>query len=458
MLKNIDFTPYFSSPECLANKLLNEYWKIKAPSFPIDPFDILNEFEIIYQFRDFKKLEGVYIVPEDDEDIPIIGININRPIARQRYTAIHELCHHIKDRIINGENQLACDLTNKSPEETFAENFASFVLMPTSELIKVSDKYLNNGYVSFEDALYIADYFGVSFQSCICTLAYRLHRIAGDTTWRILKKRIDKFKPNEKRKEYGIAKYDINLLESIINSYTIFFKRDSDIIWNNFKRDFVFNENRLEGVQISEEEVAEIITDLRLHKQNSQYCMSEYSNFIEVAGHASLYDYIMETEEAISAYKILNLHKLLFQYAPYPELAGITRTTDNHVSAAKFETVPYQNIVKEIVDLDNMVKDLLSNSFRYTLSEYIAKCVEIHHRITVIHPFNDGNGRVSRIFFNWLLKLRGLPPVYLKLKFKEQYYQALEIADTHLDFTELNSIFLKEVLLSMIQLNKAYCI
>ncbi len=36
-------------------------------------------------------------MPEDGNDIPMAGINYKRKITRQRFTAAHELCHHLKD-------------------------------------------------------------------------------------------------------------------------------------------------------------------------------------------------------------------------------------------------------------------------------------------------------------------------------------------------------------------------
>lgn len=38
-------------------------------------------------------------------------------------------------------------------------------------------------------------------------------------------------------------------------------------VWYKFKNNFVYNENRLEGLDIDPQTVAEIITDLRLNKQ-----------------------------------------------------------------------------------------------------------------------------------------------------------------------------------------------
>jgi len=297
MFKNFNFSSYFYSPETFANKLLEVYFSGEKPSYPIDPFKILDELSVVYQFRDFKDLEGIYIVPEDDNDIPLVGININRPITRQRFTAAHELCHHLKDKNSN----YICPISGKkNPVEKYAERFASELLMPKAELNDQVKKYEKDGYIQFENIIYIADYFGVSFESCVFSIAYKLGKIDGNTESKELKKRIRKFKPDKIRQKLQLKKYDINLLKNIINSYKYFYENESKAVWYKFKNDFIYNENRIEGVNIDKEDIAEILADIRLHKQDSEYCKSEYKDIIEVVGHASMYDYLMETKDNIS--------------------------------------------------------------------------------------------------------------------------------------------------------------
>jgi len=99
--------------------------------FPIDPFQILSESDIVYQFREFKDLEGIYLVPVNSEDIPIVGINKKRLIQRQRFTAAHEFCHHIKDRFTSTNNILCpINYTNRDEKEKYADQFATELLMP----------------------------------------------------------------------------------------------------------------------------------------------------------------------------------------------------------------------------------------------------------------------------------------------------------------------------------------
>jgi len=454
MFSSIDLSDYFYKPEILAKKVLEIYFSQRIPSYPIDPFDILKQMNVVYQFRDFKDLEGIYIVPEDEDDIAIVGINNNRPVTRQRFTAAHELCHHIKDK--NESCICPIDGREKNPIEKYADKFASELLMPTEELKKQVEKFENNGYVSFENIIYIADYFGVSFEACVFNIAYKLNKVEGDIEPSKLKKRINKFKPDKKRIELGLKKYDSSLLRNIINSYDYFYNNESKAVWYKFKNDFIYNENRLEGVNIDREDVAEILTDIRIYKQNSEYCKSEYKDIIEVVGHASIYDFLLETEEPISIFKLLKLHTMLFQFAPFPEAAGKIRNSNNFVTEAKFETVDYNNIINELLKLEEKLKELINKMNNMSTAEYVEEAVKIHHRITVIHPFIDGNGRCSRVMLNWLFKIKGLPPVYLKYENKDYYYEALKEADLNNDYSYLCEVFYREILKSMIQLNTKF--
>lgn len=53
------------------------------------------------------------------------------------------------------------------------------------------------------------------------------------------------------------------------------------------------------------------------------------------------------------------------------------------------------------------------------------------HRFVAIHPFEDGNGRASRLLMNLVLVGHKMPPVYLKAdkKGRHRYTQALRRAD-----------------------------
>lgn len=435
------------SPQVLAEKVLKDRLGREMPSIPIDPFKLMREYGIVYQFMGFEDLEGIYLVPEDGNDIPLVGINYKRKITRQRFTAAHELCHHLKDR----RNEACPIRTTQNGIERFAEQFAAELLMPKRLFLAVAGEYADNGKVSLDSALQIAERFGVSFRSCVLRLAYTFHILDGE--YADLNKRISEYKPDKKKAVLGMDVENIDLLRQAVDSYEFYFVIKPDIMWYKFKNEFIYNENRMEGLDLDEEEVAEIVTDLRMNRQESAYCQEKYEDIIQVVGHAALYDYVLETEDKLTIYKLLDLNKKLFQYAPFPEEAGKTRTDNNLVLGAKFETVDWREVAMELVKLQVPVEDLMRDANKLAISEYVLQALKIHHRITQIHPFRDGNGRSSRALLNWMLRKKGLPPIYFKLTEKESYYKALEKADGQGDYLELLRVTIRELFRTIMRKN-----
>ena len=243
---------------------------------------------------------------------------------------------------------------------------------------------------------------------------------------------------------------NIYLLRQALDSYEFFFNIDENIVWYKFKNDFIYNENRMEGLMLDRDEVAEIVTDLRINLQESAYCKETYEDMIQVAGHADLYDYIMTTTDNLSIYKLLDLNRKLFQFAPFPEESGKTRTDNNLVLGSKFETVNCKDVAAELVKLQKPVEKLVEHADSLSISEYVLQCLKIHHRITKIHPFRNGNGRCSRALLNWMLKLKGLPPIYFKVTDKESYYKALQLADVTKEYKELLRVTIRELFRTII--------
>src|SRR5450432_2228970 len=55
---------------------------------------------------------------------------------------------------------------------------------------------------------------------------------------------------------------------------------------------------------------------------------------------------------------------------------------------------------------------------------------QLHYRFVCIHPFDDGNGRLSRLLMNYVLLKNGLPPAIIRSDDKKAYLFALNQADS----------------------------
>ena len=59
----------------------------------------------------------------------------------------------------------------------------------------------------------------------------------------------------------------------------------------------------------------------------------------------------------------------------------------------------------------------------------VALAALFHYKLVCIHPFDDGNGRISRLLMNYVLFKNGWPPVVIKSADKKNYLSALRRAD-----------------------------
>lgn len=305
-----------------------------------------------------------------------------------------------------------------------------------------------NGFIDLDGVLKVADYFGVSFKACLNKIAYRLHMIEGDTSPRELQRKAAKYQPQLKRQAQGMC--DTHLYEQLFDAIgKNFHIIPTEYACEKFKTEYIFNDSRMEGVEIDIETAAEIVADLRIKKQDSLYCKEENQSIIEVAGLSLAYDYAFEEAETnINIYDAKHLNEKLYSTAPCPEYGGRYRESNTLVLGAKFETVDYKNIPGEMLYLGRDVEKLMNRFDELSYSEYVEEVVKLHHQLTVIHAFRDGNGRTSRAFANMMLLKRHISPVFFDAKSKNTYKEALKTVDMTGNYNPLFEVFFKAILMS----------
>jgi len=106
---------------------------------------------------------------------------------------------------------------------------------------------------------------------------------------------------------------------------------------------------------------------------------------------------------------------------------GEYKTSPNHVKTATGEIHYYatpEETPAKMQELMNWYEEV----GKQEISPIIIAAL-FHHKFVAIHPFDDGNGRLSRILMNLILMQNGYPPVVVKMDDRINYYSLLSRAD-----------------------------
>ena len=185
--------------------------------------------------------------------------------------------------------------------------------------------------------------------------------------------------------------------------------------------------NAIEGI---------VTTNTRIRQLVEEKTAPRNRNEQEIAGYRDVLNIIHESFEAIPITQnyILQLHKILYNHMNNP-VAGRTKTVQNYISAAYPDgrtqilftpLSPYETPEA----LDRICEEYNRVIGNLELEPLIAIPVFIHDFLC-IHPFNDGNGRMSRLLTTLLLYRSGFyVGKYISLEAKiagnkDLYYNAL---------------------------------
>ena len=180
--------------------------------------------------------------------------------------------------------------------------------------------------------------------------------------------------------------------------------------------------NEIEGIVTTSTRLRQLVADKTTPRNRDEQ---------EIMGYRDALNVIHESYDSISLSRnhILQLHKILYNYQ-FNARGGQLKSVQNYISA----TYP-----------DGRTEVLFTPLAPYETAEALDKiCAEaipiFIHDFLCIHPFNDGNGRMSRLLTTLLLYRSGfMVGKYVSLeakiaRHKDMYYAALrESSDTWYD-------------------------
>ena len=207
-----------------------------------------------------------------------------------------------------------------------------------------------------------------------------------------------------------------------------------------FATRFTYDTQRIEGSTLSLRDTANLLEKGITPKGKP------IEDIKETEAHKRLFYKLLNYEKDLSYNTIIEWHESLFKETK-PDIAGEIRKYRVGISGSKF-----------IPPLAIEVYPLLMDFFEwYNKNKEILQPIElaafVHLKFVTIHPFGDGNGRVSRLMMNFVLNKKNYPMLNIEYEGRNSYYNALERSQINKD--EWNH-FLLWFIKSYIRSNKIY--
>lgn len=170
-----------------------------------------------------------------------------------------------------------------------------------------------------------------------------------------------------------------------------------------------------------------------------------------------------KSHKPITVASIRAIHKEIFKDA-WPEIAGMFRD-DNPIITGSDHLPPHFSKVfsfmekveeriseysKELMHAEGYVLDFndMSKERFAEISKVLNFAAYVHHIITFIHPFQEGNGRTARLAGNLVLERYGLVGISIKIEKenKNRYCNALVQIDKYEDYEPLLDLIVEGII------------
>jgi len=194
-----------------------------------------------------------------------------------------------------------------------------------------------------------------------------------------------------------------------------FFPNEVERLERDFELDYIYSTTATEGNTSTLAEVTRLLENGLSPKGRSLREIYEIRNYKDVL------EYRKGFRKDISMKFILRLHELIQRDIDQYTL-GALRRIEVGISGSDVELVPAAFVEEELYKL------LLWCSKEKDLLHPVELAARFHVRFENIHPFTDGNGRVGREIFNWMVTRSGFPPLNFNVMRRDEYLDGLEKA------------------------------
>lgn len=224
------------------------------------------------------------------------------------------------------------------------------------------------------------------------------------------------------------------------NSLQPLSREDEDRLWKKIRLEWNYNSNRIEGNTLTYSE-----TELLLiygHAEGGHPIRDYEEMKAHDVGIEKVREFAEDKQCRLTEADIRDLNRIILkepfrkeaktldgQFTWKQIIPGRYKTQPNHVETATGEIFKFALPEEVPAKMEELMK-WFNETIESSLTSIASFLAELHHRFILIHPFDDGNGRIVRLWMNYALIRSGYPPLVIKSEDRDGYISALQKADT----------------------------
>lgn len=215
-------------------------------------------------------------------------------------------------------------------------------------------------------------------------------------------------------------------------------REQEDRVLQKFRLWWTFHSNAIEGNVLTQGETEMFLMEGLTAKGKP------LKDHLDLRGHSNAINYLLEfirNKEVLTEAAIRKLHEILL-IEPYQVQAitpdgspalktvalGEYKKQANHVRTPTGEIHYFATPEETPAKMGDLVQWYRDEEMKGVMHP-VEIAARFHHRFTAIHPFDDGNGRMSRLLMNLILMQKQYPPVVIRIGERDLYLGSLRQAD-----------------------------
>lgn len=229
----------------------------------------------------------------------------------------------------------------------------------------------------------------------------------------------------------------INQLRSELQWYLPLEESIERDLWVKIRLDWNYHSSNMEGIDLTFQETQQLML------KGGEISGKKIKDCDQVKGHDDAIEeikcHIKESGE-FTEHFIRGLHKVLLKEEYYnPAKTADGKPTQKRVVLGEYKSVP-----NDVETNDGLFRFASPEETKILMQELVDWCKkemmdgknhplrvasEFHYRFVRIHPFDDGNGRMTRLLSNYILMYFYYPPIIIETNEKHEYISSLRKAD-----------------------------